>query len=846
MAASPGTALVLVLLLWTVWPAQLVLAVPFLTLWAAAPLIAWWLSEPVVPRPLVLASAQRALLERTARNTWRYFETFMGDEDHGLPPDNFQERPGPMVAHRTSPTNIGLGLLSVLAARDLGLIETDELVERVDRTLSTMEGLERHEGHLLNWYDTRSLAPLAPRYVSTVDSGNLAGALIALAHGLNEMARDPPNAERAVRFEDLTRRALAFVDGMSFRFLYDQKRHIFAIGYRLPDAEGPGRLDSSYYDLLASEARLASFIAIAKGDVPQTHWFHLGRLVVSVDGVPTLLSWSASMFEYLMPLLLMRSYPGTLLDATCRMAVKKQIAYGRERGVPWGISESAFNLTDLHGNYQYKAFGVPGLGFKRGLGDDLVIAPYATALAALVDPEEAAQNLESLAREGAEGAYGYYEAVDYTPRERYDAASAPEASTGEKPAAVVKAYLAHHQGMTMVALANALLGDIMVARFHADPRVQATELLLQERIPRKAPIMRPHPAEETRVAPSIPGAAARVMRSPHTPFPRAAFLSNGAYVTVITHAGGGASLFRGMAVTRWREDRTSDAGSQFLYLRDVRTGSVWSATYQPTCRESDNFVVTFLLEKAVFRGRHDDIETQLEVSVSPEDNVEVRRLSITNRSDRPREIEVTSYAEIVLGPRSDDFAHPAFGKLFIQTEYRDQSTALLCTRRPRSEGEKTLWALHVLSVEGHVQSQVEWETDRARFLGRGRGPHDPVSLDGRALSGTTGAVLDPCVSLRRRIRFAPGGFARMSFATGVAESRDAALALTQKYHDPTSSAVRGSARANGPSSAPRRARSSPGIAAGSPRSSTSRFSNPSGRPTSPSGRQPSLTRPQVR
>src|SRR5258707_503430 len=428
-----------------------------------------------------------------------------------------------------------MGLLSVLAARDLGMIEIGELVEKIARTLTTLEGLERHEGHLLNWYDTRSLAPLAPRYVSTVDSGNLAGALIALAYGLRGLAPEPQNREHAAQLEGLAHRALAFVEGMSFRFLYHPQRHLFAIGYRLPDADGPGRLDSSYYDLLASEARLASFIAIAKGGVPQNHWFHLGRLVVSVEGVPTLLSSSASMFEYLIPLLLMRSYPGTLLDASCRMAVKKQIAYGRERGVPWGISESAYNLTDRHANYQYKAFGVPGLGFKRGLGNDLVIAPYATALAALVDPQAAAKNLGRLAREGAEGAYGYYEAIDYTPRGRYDAASAAEAPSQEERSAPVKAYLAHHQGMTMVALANALLGDIMVARFHADPRVQATELLLQERIPRSAPIMQPLPAEETGEVPAVAGAVARVLRSPHTPFPRAAFLSNGAYVAVITH-----------------------------------------------------------------------------------------------------------------------------------------------------------------------------------------------------------------------------------------------------------------------------------------------------------------------
>ncbi|MGH9260631.1 MAG: glucoamylase family protein, partial [Acidimicrobiales bacterium] len=438
--------------------------------------------------------------------------------DHSLPADNFQEAPAPMVAHRTSPTNIGMGLLSTLAAHDLGFIRTPELVDRLEATLSTMEGLERFEGHLLNWYDTTTLAPLPPRYVSTVDSGNLAGALLALAEGVRRLAGEPQSAAQicagfgdtaemaaqcvarladtpgdgrprlaaavrsvldmldgpeaaeqklargdeqalalraaihsfesegetsrdrveaaywsralaagltapapkpgvfATRLEELASRALAFVNRMRFAFLWDRERQIFAIGYRLADAQGPGRLDPSYYDLLASEARLASFVAIAKGDVPDSHWFHLGRLLTSVDGTPTLLSWSASLFEYLMPLLVMKSYPGTLLDQSCRKAVRRHMEYGRQLDVPWGISESAFNVVDRHGNYQYKAFGVPGLGLKRGLGDELVVAPYATALAAMVDPEAAARNLRRLAREGLDGAYGFYEAIDYTHR----------------------------------------------------------------------------------------------------------------------------------------------------------------------------------------------------------------------------------------------------------------------------------------------------------------------------------------------------------------------------------------------------------------------------------------------
>ena len=340
-----------------------------------------------------------------ARKTWGYFDAFVGAEDHDLAAGQRAGRRRTLtIAHRTSPTNIGLGLLATLAAHDLGFIETAELVRRIDATLTTIEGLERYEGHLLNWYDTRTLAPLPPAYVSTVDSGNLAGALLTLSVGLRDLS------------PTLAARATALFDAMNFRFLFDPKRQLFAIGYRLADADGPGRLDAAYYDLLASEARLASFLAIAKGDVPEMHWFHLGRPVTSVRGAPVLLSWSATLFEYLMPLLVMRTYPNTLLDESCRLVVRRQMDYAAARGVPWGISESAYNLVDRHGTYQYKAFGIPGLGLKRGLGDEVVVAPYASALAVMIDPAASTANLRRLAAAGLEGEYGFFDAIDYTHR----------------------------------------------------------------------------------------------------------------------------------------------------------------------------------------------------------------------------------------------------------------------------------------------------------------------------------------------------------------------------------------------------------------------------------------------
>jgi cyclic beta-1,2-glucan synthetase len=887
MIASPIVAGLIALLILVTQRDALASAAPFLVLWALAPAAAYWLSLPVGLRQRPLGDEERTLLRRTARRTWRYFEVFVTDADGWLPPDNYQEGgDGPRLARRTSPTNVGMALLSTLAAHDLGYVSTPALAQRLDRTLTTLEGLERHAGHFLNWYDTFTLAPLRPHYVSTVDSGNLAGALIALAQGLRQLivapqttdrrleglidtasvlaqvaaartgagigdavrageiatrvadaarhargagettaldvpareldaltgtvtpepsadaaddlafwiratvnavalAREPVtvSSEVAVALDALADRASQMADAMRFEVLYDRRRRMFTIGYRLADADGPGRPDASFYDLLASEARLASFVAIAKGDIPQHHWFHLGRLVTSIDGRATLMSWGGTMFEYLMPLLLMRTFPGTLLDQSCRASTRRQVDYGRRRKVPWGISESAYSLTDREGTYQYKAFGVPGLGLKRGLEDELVVAPYATALASLVDPPAAAANLERLARDGAEGRFGFYEAIDYSTRSGARGVDPVGADTGAAGPEVIRAYFSHHQGMSLVALANVIANDAFVTRFHADPRVQATELLLQERVPREAIVSEPRPAEGATTIPAAPVLASRRLRSPHAASPHTQFLSNGRYTTAVTHAGGGFSMWRGLAITRQREDRTSDFGSQFIYLRDPWSGDVWSPTYLPAGREPDEYDVTFELDKVTFQRRDGDFETRLQIAVSPEDDVEVRRLSITNHGDRPREIEVTSYAEIVLGRPQDDLAHPAFGKLFIETHHDAQNAGLLFSRRTRSAHEESVWAFHVLGVDGRQGGAVEWETDRANFLGRGRSPANPLALDGRPLSGSTGAVLDPVAALRDRVRLVPGAFVRITFATGVAGDQDTARALISKYRD---------------------------------------------------------------
>jgi len=941
MWIAPGIALATGLFLVLRHPAQLVFALPLLLVWLAAPWIAWWISQPIESAPPDLSPPQLAFLRRTARLTWHFFDTFVCALENWLPPDNFQEIPAPTIATRTSPTNMGLALLANLAARDLGYLSVGGLIDRTQATLTTMQRLERYRGHFYNWYETRTLKPLHPHYISSVDSGNLAGHLLTLAAGLREQAderifsprifaglRDtvkvlqdlvpenqllaeldaglarPPDSLRAafawlqnattravqiatalaneapaiggwakilqrdceahlaeLRFFapwltlpasilgrprdgapavksgisqgilassaasqqdqlpqlelELTLRKISRLDqspdalmgaddgdaelarclreatehahvrlqaleslarqcdelaAMDFGFLFNPARDLFATGFNVTER----RFDTGFYDLLASEARLCSYVAIALGQVPQEHWFSMGRLLVTSHGETILISWSGSMFEYLMPLLVMPNYENTLLDHTCRAAVRQQIEYGKLRNVPWGISESGYNRTDVQLNYQYRAFGVPGLGLKRGLAEDLVIAPYATTMALMVSPVAACENLQRLAAEGRTGAYGFHEAVDYTP------ARLPPDETS----ATIKSFMAHHQGMSLLALVNLLHDCPMQRRFMACPLLKAADLLLQERVPKTAAslFIEDLKLEESRMPSGGDESVMRVFTNPTTPAPEVHLLSNGRYHVVISSAGGGYSRWRELAVTRWREDATRDCWGMFLYLRDLGTGEFWSAACQPTLKMTKGYEAIFTQARAEFRHHHAGIEVHTEISVSPEDDVELRRTTITNRSSETRQIDLTSYAEVVLAEQDADTAHPAFGNLFVQTEFAPKSSAILCTRRPRSQAERPPWLLHLMQVQCDGQAEISCETDRSRFVGRGGSLANPAAMQTLSpLSNTVGSVLDPIIALRRKVILPPFGTAIIDLVVGVAESREIALAQVEKY-----------------------------------------------------------------
>ncbi|HEU4523972.1 MAG TPA: glucoamylase family protein, partial [Gemmatimonadales bacterium] len=862
-------------------------ALPIAALWVASPWLAYAISAPLTRLERRLAHRSRRRAMRYALLHWRFFERFVGEATHWLAPDNFQEDPEPVVAMRTSPTNVSLQLLATLSAWDLGFITLEDAVERLEQPFATLRRLRRYRGHFYNWYDLTTLEVLEPAYVSTVDSGNLAGHLVALRQALltvpdqpvvdgrvaralstalslaedeagkaapvieriqqaravlaganpmrphrtltalsgalawdgevrgipgatwidwardlagrqSEWARDlvmrptlgrgedpkavseswgelalrsPVASMLLARVARLAEECAALLGEMEFGFLYDRTRNLFAIGYR----SGSPTLDPSYYDLLASEARLASFMAVARGEVPVEHWFRLGRTLTRAAGEMALVSWSGSMFEYLMPSLVMRSFPATVLHDTCEGAVRRQIAYASGYGVPWGISESAYNLRDRHHTYQYRAFGVPDLALKRGLGRDLVIAPYASALAALVAPERSIDNLAALEKLGALGPYGFREALDYT------------RPTPDARFALVRTWMAHHVGMSLVALTNSLTGNIWQRRFHTDPMVRAAELLLHERVPRRLELQEPQTARADEALPDaeLDRPVVREVDTPDTRSPHVALLGQWPYTVMVSHCGAGYSRYEQLAVSRWRADATRDATGQFCYLRDVGSGRVWSAAHQPVCTPADAYRAWLATDRVTIQRSDDEFETRTEIAAVPADGAEVRRITVTNTADAEREVELTSYGEIVLAPPDTDRAHPAFANLFVETEWHDWCTAISATRRPRSARERALWCVHVVDAGPELVGPVTCETDRARFLGRGRTTLDPVALEraGR-LSGTTGAVLDPVFAIRVRVRLAPRRSAAVSFTTLVAPTRERAFDLADRYHHP--------------------------------------------------------------
>ncbi|OLP53975.1 protein ndvB [Rhizobium rhizosphaerae] len=863
------------------------IGLPFVAIWALSPAIAWLVSQSAETEDqLVVSEESKAELRLIARRTWRYYDEFVTEKQSFLPPDNFQEIPHPILAERTSPTNIGVYLLSVMSARDFGWIGFEETVRRLEETIGTLDAMPKFRGHLFNWYTTNPLAPMEPRYISAVDSGNLAGHLIAVssmcrdwaeapsAHvqgnldGIGDVAgilletlADLPDDRRTVRplrrhleerisgfqnaldavkrerefasirvinlavlardieklalnlnheikseksgeinrwanllvktceahiadgvfdlsaIETLRERLVVLRDrardlafSMDFSFLFRPERRLLSIGYRV----ATGELDEACYDLLASEARLTSLFAIAKGDLPTEHWYKLGRPVVPIGSRGALVSWSGSMFEYLMPPLVMQERYGGILNQTNNLVVREQMNHGRRLGTPWGISEAAFNARDHELTYQYTNFGVPTLGLKRGLGQNAVIAPYASILASMYDPKAALANLKRLRAVGALGPYGYYDAVDYTPTR------VPEGKT----CAVVRNYYAHHHGMSIAAVANVVFNGRLREWFHADPVIEAAELLLQEKAPRDIPIMnaKREPESLGKGQADLLRPEVRSIVNPLVKDRETVFLSNGHYSVMLTATGAGYSRWNGQTVVRWKPDPVEDRTGTFLFLRDTATGQWWSATAEPRRAEGEKASTKFGDDKAEFIKVVGDLTSEVECIVATEHDAEGRRLTLVNTGTEDRFIEVTSYAEPVLTTDDTDSAHPLFSKMFLKTEIDPKGDVIRVVRNKRAANEPDMMVAHLITDSAGASRQTEAETDRRRFIGPGRTLAEARAFDGDVkLSGTDGFTLDPVMALRRTVRVPAGKKVKVILWTIAAPSRSELDAAVERY-----------------------------------------------------------------
>lgn len=771
MKSNIMASILLIVLTYVFRPNNLLIGGIVGLLWLLGPVVAYKISNDE-EEILDVEKEDLELLKDIGGKTWKYYRTFTDAKNNYLPPDNFQEYPYNGVANRTSPTNIGFYLLSILSARDLEFIETTEMVDLIELTLETIEKMEKWQGHIYNWYDTETLEPLRPIFVSTVDSGNFISYLIVLKEGLKEYLKPlldkQCNEELISKMKSLMDRITKLIDDTKFKPLYDEDKDLFYIGFNVEEDKEL----NIHYDLLASEARTASYIAISRREVPLRHWEQLGKSLIMENNRISLASWSGTMFEYMMPALTLKNYKNTLLDETYNTSIRIQKDYGYSNGVPWGISESGFFAFDNQLNYQYKAFGVPALGFKRGLKDELVISPYSTFLALKFDYNGVLENIRRLKDEGLEGKYGFYEAVDYT----------KSRLPSHLDKGIVKSYMSHHQGMIFAAINNFLHKNVLVDRFHRDPQMKCGEFLLQEKIPLRPIISKEKEnLEEIQVVWNREERLSkRVYFKEDLKHVKSHLLSSSTYTTMITNRGEGFSKVGDIFINRWRKDHMSSPYGQFIYIKDIMNNRIWSTTYAPTYKEPDSYRVEFSTYKGGFSRIDGDIETKMDIFLLPEELGEIRRVRLINNGEEERLIEAISYFEIVGETLNSDLAHPAFNNLFIRTKVQEDQEGILSHRRKRGDQLEDNWILHGVKSFDNSGEKFQYETSRTNFIGRGNSLAAPDGLT-KGLTNTAGVVLDPIMSIGKKVKVQPKEKVEIYYITAFTHSEQTALDILNKY-----------------------------------------------------------------
>ena len=736
--------------------------------WMITPIIVFYISRESHKRQAIerLTHNDKEYLKDIAHRTWMYFKEYLTEDRNYLIPDNYQEDRNPITVDRTSSTNIGLSILAILSGIDMNFIKKEEGIQLLQKTINTIMELPKWNGHLYNWYNIKTKEPLVPRYVSTVDSGNFVGYLYVLKGFLkDELAKEKSDKEDIIKtLFDVTDK---MINDTNFKVLYSNERRLFSIGFNIEE----NKLTDSYYDLLASEARQASLISIEKGDAPIKHWNSLSRTMTNLGKYKGLLSWSGTAFEYLMPNINIPRFEGSLLDESCLFAIKSQIEYSKNLGIPWGISEAAFNAKDLYSNYQYKAFGIPWLGLKRGLSDEMVVASYGSCLALPDKPKEVVRNLKLLANQGIYNKYGFYESIDYT-------ISRMEQGKVGRP---VKTYMAHHQGLILLSINNLFNNNIFQKRMKQNPEIEAVSVLLQERMPEKFIITKESKEKPEELKYKDYENYSKVVYSKiDERLIRGNVISNAKYTVAINQKGEGFSKYKNYYINRFKKTDDYKQGILF-YIKSIQSGKVWSSSYSEYEAKPDKYISSFMPDKNEFERIDGNIKTKMKITVAPNEPVEIRRLELENLGNTKEILEVTSCFEPILSSIEKDYAHPSFNNLFLNFEYNEELESFVIKRNKRSNDEQELYLASTLSADGETIGDISYEIDKEKFIGRGNFEIPKMVKDSIPLSKKVGLVVEPVAAMQRTIKLLPGEKAYVDLVISIETTKKETIENLKKY-----------------------------------------------------------------
>lgn len=744
--ALPGAIIGTLMFLFSPYPTVKIIGI----LWLIFPVVAYTSSKIIKPEINLPTIAEKEIIKKYAFDMWNFFENTVSAQDSFLPPDNLQLYPTRILAHRTSPTNIGLYLLCILCARDFGFIDTEKMYARLENTISSAEKMQKWKGHLYNWYNTRDLSVLNPVYISSVDSGNFLACLISLKEGLKSYVHE--KTELAV----LINRIEKIISDADIGALYNNERNLFSLGVSVENEEE--KINSGCYDLYMSEARTLSFLAVASRKVPKKHWAALSRPLIKHSYRIGLASWTGTAFEYFMPALFLPCIKGSLIYEALMFALFRQKDRRAEIAGKsiWGISESGYFAFDSNMNYRYRAFGIPELGYKTGLENDLVISPYSSFLAMQLNIPSALSNLRKLKKLGAYGKFGFYEAYDFTPER-----------TGSN-GALVKSHMSHHVGMSLISCANAYFDNIFVKRFMSDNAMRSAKELLEEKIPVSAEVVKiKHIKGYPERQKTIFRNKNRQQKFLSVEHPFCKIISNGSKGIVISDAGFIKMYSDENTINRSSREFHGVKNGFFSFFE--YDGNAYSTSFFPLYREDMKYRMEYSFASASHICSNDKFKAKTSYRILSTSTAIAVKLKISPKKAGvlPNTIKTAFCFEPIITNEKQYYAHPAFSSLFVTCRYDNDNNILIYKRKGRNDPSKALYLAVALSDRN---SNFDFSVRKNSVFGTSFNHEKYADIFKLPLDNSDGACISPLCLIRTKLNKSTDYSCTLLMATADTES----------------------------------------------------------------------------